>query len=87
MAEEYYTHRLVKSENFFKVKAIVRQARQLTRGEKTDCMCGGSFHAHQLFRCLYCGEWYCLPCAEKHFGLTRKQYEEEKRNERQTTEG
>jgi hypothetical protein len=22
------------------------------------------------FRCLYCGIWFCMTCAEKHFGMT-----------------
>ena len=27
-----------------------------------------------MYRCLYCGIWYCEPCAEKHFGQTIAAY-------------
>ena len=26
----------------------------------------------KLYRCLYCGLWFCLRCGERHFGETRK---------------
>jgi hypothetical protein len=32
------------------------------------CGCGQLRALTHAFRCLYCGEWFCVPCAEKHFG-------------------
>ena len=32
-------------------------------------------HYFDLFRCLYCGVWYCKTCAEVHFGTTIEDYE------------
>ena len=36
----------------------------------------GCEHAHShswkdLFRCLYCGAWFCQDCAKEHFGLRK----------------
>lgn len=31
------------------------------------CGCGQLRALTHAFRCLYCGEWFCVPCAEKHF--------------------
>ncbi len=28
----------------------------------------------EMYRCLYCGIWYCEVCAEKHFGQTIAAY-------------
>lgn len=38
------------------------------------CECGATINMRFLFRCLYCGCWFCQRCAEVHFGKTRKQY-------------
>lgn len=43
-------------------------------GEKVPCSCGISAYAYLLFRCVYCGEFYCQSCAEKHFNKTREEY-------------
>lgn len=42
------------------------------------CGCGNIRPIRFLYRCLYCGEYYCYQCAEVHFGKTVKQYNEEK---------
>ncbi len=39
--------------------------------------CGGcerEFALSVMYRCLYCGIWYCEPCAEQHFGQTIAAY-------------
>lgn len=77
MSNEHYRNRLIEKDNLQKVFAINRQLRLFKRSEKADCMCGKMLHSYQMFRCLYCGEWYCQPCAEKHFGKTRKEYDME----------
>lgn len=49
------------------------------RGLRNDpphlrCFCGLKMYLLSAFKCLYCGEYYCQPCAEKHFGQTRKEW-------------
>lgn len=34
------------------------------------CACGQLRALELAFRCLYCGAWFCVPCAELHFGET-----------------
>ena len=46
---------------------------------KIKCVCGVSFPIYKMHRCLYCGEWLCRLCAEKHFGKTRAEYQAAKR--------
>ena len=35
---------------------------------RITCICGIKFGLEWLFRCYYCGVWFCESCAEKHFG-------------------
>ena len=47
------------------------------KGEQPFIHCGGCDHfipMRFLFRCLYCGIWFCKTCAEDHFGQTRDDY-------------
>ena len=39
-----------------------------------NCECGRLTPMRHLFRCLYCGCWFCQTCAEVHFGKTRAEY-------------
>ena len=41
------------------------------------CRCGRLVHLRRAYRCLYCQEYYCAPCAEAHFGMTRSAYSTE----------
>lgn len=41
---------------------------------KMQCICGRTLPVAFLFKCLYCGIWYCQKCAEIHFGETREEY-------------
>lgn len=38
------------------------------------CGCGLLRAIEMAFRCLYCGEWYCVNCAEVHFGKTVQEH-------------
>jgi hypothetical protein len=38
-----------------------------------DDDCGKTLPIWMMFRCLYCGFYFCQSCAEKHFGKTRAQ--------------
>jgi hypothetical protein len=62
-----------------KAEFVAAQWKQ-AKGPQSDvtCGCGLKLPLRFAFRCLYCGEWYCQTCAEKHFGKTREQYNAEK---------
>ena len=56
--------------------AAAAQWREST-GEQPKITCAGcqiQAPIRFLFRCLYCGIWYCKTCAEDHFGETRADY-------------
>jgi hypothetical protein len=40
-------------------------------GQEITCPCGTRAPVRFLFRCLYCGVWFCQSCAEVHFGKKR----------------
>lgn len=40
------------------------------------CPCGQLRALELVFRCLYCGVYFCLECAEMHFGETRRAFRE-----------
>lgn len=61
-----------------KRKTVAKQLMQAAREGKVDCSCGKIIPTHLMYRCLYCGEFYCQKCAEDHFGKTRQKYMEEK---------
>tara|TARA_R110000787_G_scaffold336_10_gene1337 strand:+ start:4718 stop:4963 length:246 start_codon:yes stop_codon:yes gene_type:complete len=35
----------------------------------------------KVYKCLYCDIWYCLTCAERHFGKTKEEWIVDKRLE------
>lgn len=43
------------------------------------CECGQTLSLISSFRCLYCGEWFCKDCAEKHFGISIKEWHDNKK--------
>jgi len=46
------------------------------------CRCGRERSLIYMYRCLYCGEWFCTQCAEDHFGKTVAEYREEQAHNR-----
>jgi hypothetical protein len=38
------------------------------------CGCGWERGITDMYKCLYCGQWLCHPCAEQHFGQTVAEY-------------
>lgn len=46
---------------------------------RLKCVCGKRVYIEDMYRCLYCGEWYCRKCAEAHFDKTIEEYENEKK--------
>ena len=66
---------------------IQKQIRETVQQEKSGitirmatmtCGCGSKRAVVKMYQCLYCNEWYCVTCAEQHFGQTIKQYRESK---------
>ena len=43
------------------------------------CVCDSEISLYEAYRCLYCGIWWCEPCAEEHFGQTISEYHSNKR--------
>ncbi|HEX8556697.1 MAG TPA: hypothetical protein VF668_01270 [Pyrinomonadaceae bacterium] len=41
--------------------------------QEIRCPCGQLRALELAFRCLYCGIYFCLACAEEHFGETRRE--------------
>ncbi|MFH1759878.1 MAG: hypothetical protein ABIA63_02130 [bacterium] len=41
---------------------------QENHGPHITCECGKRPMMFYMFRCLYCGLWFCQSCAGKHFG-------------------
>lgn len=39
------------------------------------CACSQRLPVYRAFRCLYCGEFYCTTCGERHFGMTKREWE------------
>ena len=38
------------------------------------CPCGWERSIFRMYKCLYCDIWFCVSCAESHFGKTIKQH-------------
>ena len=39
---------------------------------KIRCGCNKFSQWRNMYRCLYCGIWFCADCAEEHFGMKRE---------------
>ena len=59
-----------KNELKAKIRFVNRQRRELMYNGEVPCGCGVSLLPQAAYKCLYCAEWYCVSCAEKHFGKT-----------------
>lgn len=53
------------------LQLIVDQERIETpmQNVKIRCGCNKLIGWQYMFRCLYCGVWYCKSCAEEHYGM------------------
>ncbi len=64
-------------------ETVVQEAAGVTvRMATITCPCGWARTITKMYKCLYCGVWFCKLCAEEHFGKTRKEYYKEKLNEK-----
>jgi hypothetical protein len=58
-------------------RALIRRQLDAVTGDSAiECACKRYFPAARMYRCLYCGVWFCATCAEVHFGQTRAEYRE-----------
>lgn len=55
---------------------VARQLRVAMRGGAPPCGCGNKPPWWKLYRCYYCGAWYCEACAPGHFGGKRPTFVE-----------
>lgn len=53
------------------------QAGVTVRSACIACACGRKHMVVNMYKCLYCDIWFCVHCAERHFGKTREQYRDE----------
>lgn len=53
---------------------VARQFRQAREGRDIVCGCGKPIQLLWMYRCFYCGEYYCAQCAPEHFGKTKEEY-------------
>jgi hypothetical protein len=62
--------------------ALKEQLRDAFETGAVNCpTCGTRRGIEIVYRCLYCGFWFCFECAEKHFGQTFQEHLIEKRIE------
>lgn len=68
-------------------KALLRSqwAEAVAPARRVTCACGQPRSLELAYRCLYCGAWFCVPCAEAHFGQTMLEWKQKKRAERRQT--
>lgn len=62
-----------------KKAVLIAQDKQAREDQSITCGCGWKRWIAYAYRCLYCGEWYCAPCAEIHFGQSIEEWTIEKR--------
>lgn len=60
-------------------KLLHKQWSDAIENHTITCICGRLRAIHIAFRCLYCGLYFCQPCAESHFGETRQQRRDSKK--------
>lgn len=66
-----------------KKKRLKDQWSTAHKNQIIQCGCGVIRHVMIAYRCLYCGEWFCMNCAEVHFGKTIKCWREEHESKKQ----
>lgn len=60
-------------------RALLRsQWSEAVEKRTVHCGCGRPRSLELAYRCLYCGIWFCVPCAEEHFSMTVRQWKVQK---------
>ena len=71
-------------------RAMFRKQLQQAKGEQPNVECASCHHAKPLrflYKCLYCGLWFCERCMEVHLGKTRTEYKAEHPEEFSVVDG
>ena len=68
MNADWYWRRAERNGHPDKAARMREQWKEAFTQTTVHCGCGRLRALTMAFRCIYCGEWYCLPCAEAHFG-------------------
>ena len=51
------------------IKWAMNSFGQMIRNESITCRgCEKNFEAKYLYRCFFCGSYFCVKCSEIHFG-------------------
>ncbi len=61
------------------VEMLHKQIRAVMKGELIPCRCGCAYRLtdiNRIFRCFFCGEYFCKWCAPAHFGRTGEVFED-----------
>jgi len=61
---------------------LKRQHKEQQDGAITCAGCDWRRALTMAYRCLYCGLYFCHPCAETHFGMTVQDWIVQRRQER-----
>jgi len=46
---------------------LLKQTREAMRTNTVTCTCGVNKKAFQMYKCFYCGLFFCRICAKEHF--------------------
>ena len=77
---------ITKEEHELNLQIVAEQLRIIKRQEqdkipliytKIRCVCERFVLWQHMYRCLYCGIWFCKDCAEEHYGMTVEEYRKE----------
>lgn len=61
---------------------VAKQCDSVLLRRTVTCECNTILPVEAAFRCLYCGIWFCRRCAERHFGKTVAEWDQEKKREK-----
>lgn len=80
MSKIFNIHKQTISEEHKKtlIKIIQKQNRKVIRNTfKMPCACcQREARIEWLYKCFYCGVWFCHKCAEEHFNIEKVKYDE-----------
>jgi len=57
-----------------------RQIGQVRRNNRATCMCGKYECIVNMYRCYFCGVWFCFECMKLHLGQSVQEYHKSKGN-------
>lgn len=55
---------------------VIKQSREVLRTNTITCPCGANKILIYMYKCLYCGIFFCKKCAKEHFKIKNKEEQE-----------